>query len=89
VPVFWHETVCRVPDTRFLRLCETLVRMRTPELRIVETIDGIPTQGTCSICRDVIFTAASIIGTLEDNQLALEQLFSEHFSKVHLHEAFS
>jgi hypothetical protein len=62
--------------------------MRKPELRIVETIDGIPTQGTCSSCRDVIFSAAAV-GTMSDNQFVLEQLFSEHFRKVHLHEAFS
>jgi hypothetical protein len=60
--------------------------MTKPELWITETVGGIPTQGTCSSCRDVTFSTGSVIGTRADNQAALDLRFLTHFNEVHLHE---
>lgn len=57
--------------------------MRRPELRITERLGDVPVQGRCSVCADASFDASEEIGDRYEQDLKLNDLFSEHLRKKH------
>ena len=55
-----------------------------PHLVITEERGEVPVRGTCSACPDEIF-APPVMGDSSYNLAMLEELFEEHFKKVHVH----
>ncbi len=59
---------------------------KTPHLVIFLEVERIPLKAHCSHCKDIIFTTGDDIGTAEEQHSKLENLFREHFRKVHMKE---
>ena len=58
--------------------------MTKPELLIKSGPSGDPLlRGTCSSCSDVTFV---IVGDTPENRRLMQQMFDNHFNKVHLRE---
>jgi len=60
--------------------------MNEPHLVILVEVGRIPIQGYCSSCKDVLFTTEADMGTVSEHYSTLENLFREHFRKVHMSE---
>jgi len=56
-----------------------------PHLVVTERRGEVPVRGTCSVCPNEIF-APPVMGDSSYNLAMLEELFEEHFKKVHVHE---
>jgi hypothetical protein len=56
-----------------------------PHLVVTERRGEVPVRGTCSACPGEIF-APPVMGDSSYNLAMLEELFDEHFKKVHLRE---
>ena len=56
------------------------------QLVIFEETGGIPIQGGCSSCKDVLFTTEVDVGAAQEHRSKLEELFREHFRRVHMRE---
>ena len=60
--------------------------MKKPHLLILGDVGGIPTEGGCSSCKDVLFSTGAELGEAQEHHNKLEGLFREHFRKVHMYE---
>jgi hypothetical protein len=56
-----------------------------PHLVLTEKRGEIPVRGTCSACPAEIF-APPVMGDWSYNSALLQELFDEHFKKVHRRE---
>ena len=72
-------------ETNTLERDRVLEKEMKPHLVITEERGEVPVRGTCSACPDEIF-APPVIGDRSYNLALLQELFDEHFKKVHVRE---
>jgi hypothetical protein len=57
--------------------------MKRPHLIVTDRRDKVPMRGTCSACPKEIFVPP-VMGDESYNSALLQELFDEHFKKVHM-----